>query len=110
MIEVDNEKDLNSQLKANGKVLALFYASWCPHCKRFVPIFDKKTPGCDVGTVIHVLLDDYDSSLWDEYSVEAVPTIIYFCEGKVSRRLDGKLGSGLSEKQLNEWLQGFKVQ
>lgn len=107
MIEVDNEEELNNQLKANENVLALFYASWCPHCRSFVPKFDKKVLNCPVGVVIHVLLDDYDSSLWDEYSVEAVPTIIYFSKGKVSRRLDGKLGSGLNEKQLDEWLQGF---
>lgn len=108
MIEVDKEKDLNSQLKSHEKVLALFYASWCPHCKSFVPKFDRKVLDCSVGNVIHVLLDDYDNPLWDEYDVKAVPTIIYFCKGKVSSRLDGRLGSGLNEKQLNEWLQGFK--
>jgi thiol-disulfide isomerase/thioredoxin len=47
MIEVDNKQDLKSQLKTNEKVLALFYASWCPYCKSFVPVFDKK-----VGSVL----------------------------------------------------------
>ena len=107
MIQVDNKQDLNSQLKANEKVLALFYASWCPYCIRFVPVFDKKVVNFKVGSVIHVLLDDYDNPLWDDYSIDAVPTLIYFEKAKVSRRLDGKSGLGLSEKQLTVWLEEF---
>ncbi len=109
MIEVDNEQDLATQLKTNGKVLALFYASWCPYCKSFVPVFDKKVFNFTGGSVIHVLLDDYDNPLWDEYSIEAVPTVIFYDKGKVCRRLDGKLGVGLNEKQLKAWLEEFKV-
>src|SRR5208337_3117728 len=109
MIEVENKQDLNSQLKTNEKVLALFYASWCPYCMSFVPVFDKKVVNFSFGSVIHVLLDDYDNPLWDDYSIDAVPTAIFFEKGKVYRRLDGKFGVGLSEKQLKVWLEEFKV-
>jgi len=109
MIQVDNKQDLNIQLKMNEKVLALFYASWCPYCIGFVPVFDKKVVNFSVGSVIHVLLDNYDNPLWDNYSIEAVPTLIFFDKGKVCRRLDGKIGVGLNEKQLKGWLEEFKV-
>jgi thioredoxin len=108
MIEVDNKQDLDNQLETNEKVLALFYASWCPYCMRFVPFFNKKIVNFDFGSVIHVLLDDYDNPLWDDYSIEAVPTLIFFEKGKVSGRLDGKSGVGLSEKQLTIWLEEVK--
>ena len=104
MIEIDNEEELNKILEASEKVLALFYASWCPFCRNIVPAFDKKMANASLGSIIHVLLDDYDSSLWDDYDVEAVPTVIFFEKGKVSKRLDGKSGLGLSEKKLNIWL------
>jgi thioredoxin 1 len=107
MIEVDNKEDLDTQLRINEKVLALFYASWCPYCKSFVPTFNKKIVEVKIGKVIHVFLDDYDNPLWDDYNIEAVPTIIFFEKGKVSRRLDGKFGRGLNEKQLNVWLESF---
>ena len=109
MIQVDNKQDLNIQLKMNEKVLALFYASWCPYCIGFVPVFDKKVVNFSVGSVIHVLLDNYDNPLWDNYSIEAVPTLIFFDKGKVCKRLDGKIGVGLNEKQLKGWLEEFKV-
>jgi len=105
MIEIDNEEELNGILEKTEKVLALFYASWCPYCRNIVPAFDKKIANFTVGRVIHVLLDDYDNPLWDNYDVEAVPTVIFFEKGKVSRRLDGKFGVGLNEKKLNIWLE-----
>jgi thioredoxin-like negative regulator of GroEL len=49
-------------------------------------------------------VDDDDNPLWDEYSIGAVPTVILFEEGKVCKKLDGRYGYGLSEKQLEEWL------
>jgi thioredoxin 1 len=108
MIEVDNEQDLNEELKKNVKVLVLFYASWCPYCMAFVPVFNKKVGSFGVGPVVHVLLDDYDNRLWDDYDIEAVPTVIFFEKGKFCRRLDGRFGAGLSEKQLVVWLEQFK--
>jgi thioredoxin 1 len=109
MIKVDNRHDLNKELKKNDKVLTLFYASWCPYCMAFVPTFNKKTGDFTAGTIVHVLLDDYDNPLWDDYNVVAVPTVIFFEKGKSSKRLDGNLGLGLNEKQLMVWLQEFKA-
>ncbi len=105
MIKVDDQKGLNEELEKNGKVLAFFYANWCPYCMSFVPVFNKKIVGFNAATVIHVILDDYNNPLWDVYSVEAVPTIILFEKGKVTKRLDGRFGVGLTEKQLDNWLQ-----
>lgn len=106
MIEVDNNEDLNKELSKNNRLIVLFYASWCPYCRSFVPVF-KRLVTPTVGTVVHVLLDDYDNPLWDDYSIEAVPTVIFFENGKIMRRLDGRFGVGLNEKQLRSWLQEF---
>ena len=109
MIEIDNGEELNAILEKTEKVLVLFYATWCPYCVNFVPIFDKKIINYNVGNVIHVLLDDYDNQIWDDFDIEAVPTVISFEKGKVSKRLDGRFGLGLKERQLNVWLENFKV-
>jgi thioredoxin 1 len=106
MIEVDDKGGLESQLKKNKRVLALFYGSWCPFCRSFLPVFDRNAAKQSFfNFAIRVKVDDYDNPLWDEFCIEAVPTVIFFEEGKVCRRLDGRLGQGLSEKQLNEWLE-----
>ena len=109
MIEVDNAEELNTILEQTEGVLVLFYARWCPYCSRFVPVFDEKINNYNFQKIIHVLLDDFDNQLWDDYNIEAVPTVIFFEKGKVSKRLDGRFGAGLNEKQLKVWLEGFSV-
>lgn len=108
MIEVDNEQDLDNELKRNKRILALFYASWCPFCVGFVPIFNEKVASLGIKNVVYVLLDDYNNPLWDDYNIPAVPTIILFEDGKVCRRIDAHLGLGLSETAFKKWIEEFK--
>jgi len=105
MIEVDNVEALNKELGKRGKLVVLFYSSWCPFCIRFVPVFDKTIAEYRVGEVLHVLLEDDDNPLWVDYDIEAVPTVILFEKGQVSKRLDATLGLGLNEKKLKAWLE-----
>jgi len=105
MIEVSDKSDFERQLKKSKRVLALFYASWCPYCRSFLAVFGKNATKDGFNLALRVKVDDYDNPLWDDYSIRAVPTVILFDEGKVCRRLDGRFGQGLSEKQLREWLE-----
>jgi thioredoxin 1 len=104
MIEVNNKLDFDSQLNKNKRILALFYASWCPCCRSFLSFFNENSSKQVFDLALRVRVDDYDNPLWDEYSVEAVPTVILFEEGKVSRRLDGRLGYGLSKQDFEKWV------
>ena len=104
MREASNKIDLENQLKKSKTVLALFYSSWCLFCRSFLPVFAKNALKTDSLLVLRVKVDDYDNPLWEEYSIEAVPTVILFKAGKVCRRLDGRFGRGLSETQFKEWL------
>jgi thioredoxin 1 len=108
MLKVYTQQVLDSELKKNKKVLALFYSAWCPYCVRFVPTFDKTVAIMGFEKVIHVLLDDFDSPLWDEYDIPAVPTVVLFEDGKVCKRLNGQLGSGLSVESFKTWISDFK--
>ena len=108
MLKIYNQEDLNAELKKHKTVLAIFYSSWCPFCIGFAPTFDKKVADMDFESVIHVILDDYDDPMWDEYDIPAVPTIIFFEDGKVSKRLDAQLGRGLSERDFQVWIEKFK--
>lgn len=108
MKKILSKEKLDNELKTNKTVLALFYSTWCPYCMRFFPAFKNQAEGLDFESVVHVILDTDDDPLWDEYSIKAVPTVIYFEDGKVTKRLDAKLGLGLSEPALQEWLVQFK--
>jgi thioredoxin 1 len=105
MIEIDNEAELDRELKSNRRVLALFYASWCPYCRDFLRAFDGAVVNQKFDAVIRVNLDDYDNPLWDTCDVEAVPTVILFEDSKVYSRLDGRFGQGLRASEFKEWLE-----
>lgn len=107
MIEVADKKDLATQLAKNGRVVALFYASWCPFCRSFLSVFNKYAQKESSAVFLKVKIDEDENPLWEDYSLEAVPSVIVFEKGQVSRRLDCELGAGLNEKQFAKWLQKF---
>ncbi len=105
MIEVTDENALADQLAKNPKVVALFFASWCPFCRSFLSVFNKHTETKGSPVFMRVKIDEYENPLWETYSIEAVPTAVLFENGTVSRRLDCEPGAGLTEKQFSKWLE-----
>ena len=102
---VNNEHDLKEILKVKDKVIALFYASWCPFCVKFLPIF-QKTAGKE-GRHLVIVQDDQET-IADQYSIKVYPTVLFFENGIVSKRLDGVLGTGLDKKQLAEFVNSMQ--
>jgi thioredoxin 1 len=98
---VDNENDLSEMLRAKESVIALFYASWCPYCKKFLPIFMRNAEA--EGRHFLGVQDDQES-IADKYSVKIYPTVLFIEKGVVSKRLDGIPGVGLQEKHLVEFV------
>lgn len=100
-VQLSNAPDLALALKARNKVIVLFYASWCPFCSRFLPVFRKQAEGKESNFL--QVLDD-EETFCDKYSIQIFPTVLFFENGIVTKRLDGKAGIGLQEKQLVEFI------
>lgn len=98
---VRNQKDLNSMLADKDSVIALFYASWCPYCLRFLPVFKNYTRGQEER---FLLAQDDQEEMADNYEIDVFPTAIYFKDGQVAKRLDGTLGIGLDEREFADFL------
>jgi len=104
MLTVASKVELVDQVSEHERVLALFSSSKCPFCQRFTQVFNKYVTNCKVNLVIHVNMDDYNSPLWDEYNIDAVPTLILFENNTIKNRLDASSGIGLTEDQLTKWI------
>jgi thioredoxin 1 len=99
-LQVDSNEDLIQILTAHDRVIALFYASWCPFCVAFLPIFKKVA-----GASRHfVSVKDDKETMADRYAVAIYPTVIFFENGIAAKRLAGAAGVGLNEKQLAEFV------
>jgi thioredoxin-like negative regulator of GroEL len=103
---VNNNHDLIEILRATNRVIALFHASWCPFCVTFLPIFKKHAEG--EGRQFVSVQDDQET-IADHYSVKVYPTVLFFEDGVVSKRLDGISGVGLDEKQLVEFINSWPL-
>ena len=78
MTEVYKEDDLAKALRFNERICALFYASWCPFCRSFLPFFDKEVQTNNLVKFLRVKMDDEANPLWGKYDIEVVPTVIFF--------------------------------
>jgi thiol-disulfide isomerase/thioredoxin len=97
-ILINTEQELESILRTKDNIFILFYAPWCPFSQRFLSVFEK----CSKETskqCYRMMIDEYPD-LCEKYQVEVYPTVLFFEQGKVSKRLDGIHGVGLSEQQF----------
>lgn len=64
--------------KSTGVVLIEFYASWCPHCQRMMPVVEqvKELLGQQVP-VYQYDIDKYQQYA-EEAGVESIPTFIIY--------------------------------
>jgi len=101
-VKVDNLRDLERVLQENDRVIAMVYTSWCPFCRRVLPVFEMQVS----EEVRHLLLvTDDEEHVADLYGIDVFPTLILFEKGMVAKRLDGKPGIGLTDKQITDFVQ-----
>jgi thiol-disulfide isomerase/thioredoxin len=94
--------DFEEALKTQKKMFVLFYASWCFHSRKFLPIYQKCALNAPVPC-LRVMIDDRED-LCDKYDINYYPTVLLFEDGKVLRRLDPEPGGDLTEKQMRDLL------
>ena len=97
-------EERNREKLANGDwVMAEFYASWCPHCKRMQPIVEEFKKAME-GTLEVVQVDiDQESALADFYTIEMYPTFILMRKGEQLWRQSGELPLERLEKAVKEY-------
>jgi thiol-disulfide isomerase/thioredoxin len=97
-----SESDLEKALKSKKELFVLFYASWCPYSQAFLPKYIEsanKNQECHV----RVAIDDLED-LCDKYKIEVYPTVLFFRDGKVTKRLDGVPHVGLDDPKLKKFI------
>ena len=72
-------------------VVADFYATWCGPCRELSPLLDKLAAGyTDKIKFVKVNVDE-SPGLAQNFQVQAIPTLIFFKDGKVVDRTTGLL-------------------
>ena len=70
-------------------VMADFYATWCGPCRQLSPLLDKLASGfADKIKFVKINVDE-SPGLAQNFQVQAIPTLIFFKDGKVADRITG---------------------
>lgn len=77
--------------KLTGVVLIEFYASWCPHCQRMMPVMEQVKEL--LGEQVPVFQYDIDKNqeAAEEAGVESIPTFIIYDNDMECWRYTGEI-------------------
>lgn len=83
--------DLKNVTDIEGVMLVEFFASWCPHCQRMMPIVEEVREL--LGNRAEVQQFDIDKypDLAQQAGVDGIPTFIVFKNGEEQWRQSGEM-------------------
>jgi len=90
--------DFDNQV-SQGTVILDFFATWCPPCKKFGPVFKKAAANHPDILFIKIDIDKYED-LMKKYNVRSMPTIIALKDGKRVKTTTGFM----SNKKFENWI------
>ncbi len=77
-------------------VLVEFYASWCPHCQKMMPIVEEIKELLNGTVPVYQFEIDDNRAIADEAGVESIPTFIVYKNGEPVWSHSGEMdGEGL---------------
>lgn len=86
-------------IKKTPVTLVEFYASWCPHCQRMMPVVEQVKELLSNSVNIIQLDIDQNQESANSNNVESVPTFIIYKDGKEQWRHSGEIdGNDLLNK------------
>ncbi len=78
-------------IKSTPVVLVEFYATWCPHCQRMMPVVDQIKELLEGSVDVYQLDIDLNKELADTEEITATPTFIIYRDGKEVWRESGEM-------------------
>jgi thioredoxin 1 len=98
--DADFEKEV---LKSSEPVLVDFFAEWCGPCKAMAPALEQVAADMKGKVKVAKLDVDQNPEVTQKYTIQAMPTLMIFKDGK---KVAERVGALTQKKQLQDWITG----
>ena len=89
IVELDYDNFEDEVTNSDIPVLVDFWAEWCAPCKTIAPILEDLAEKYEGDIKVGKVDIDANSHLANDHQIRAVPTLIFFHQGNVLRRVTG---------------------
>jgi thioredoxin 1 len=90
-------------LKSSEPVLVDFFAEWCGPCKAMAPALEQVAAEMKGKVKVAKLDVDQNPEVTQKYTIQAMPTLMIFKDGK---KVAERVGALTQKKQLQDWITG----
>ena len=87
---------------SKGPLLLDFWAEWCVPCKALAPVLDALAQEMAGQAVIGKLNVEEEPTIADKFGVKALPSLLFFKDGKLVDTLVGRVPKAVIQKKLQE--------
>ena len=88
VLQIKEDQFEEEVLKAEGKVLVDFWASWCGPCKMLSPVVEQLSEETPDVKFVGVDVDDAEG-LAVKYGISSIPCLVLFKDGEAVNRSVG---------------------
>lgn len=96
--------DYKDIIKSSQVVLVEFYASWCPHCQRMMPVVAQIKELLAGQVDIYQFDIDENSDIAQKEGAESVPTFIIYRNGEEVWRESGEIDGQILLSKIESFL------
>lgn len=91
-------------INSDQVVLIEFYASWCPHCQRMMPIVEQVKELLDGRVPVYQYDIDTHNRSADEAGVKSIPTFLIYVNGTEAWRHSGEIDGEVLLSKVESFL------
>jgi thioredoxin 1 len=104
-LRVNKDNFKTEVLDSDSLVLADFYSDSCIPCKRMSPVLSQLEAETEGLKVVKVNVN-FDRDVAEDYSVQSVPTLVFFKQGQEIERSTGAQNKAQLAEKISELIKG----